>query len=81
MYQGTMGRAGSALDNATSESCVASLKTAFLHRHRSPIREAAKTAIFDYIDSRYNRTRRFPSLDYLSPSDCEQVTIEEVAVA
>src|SRR5215211_8015875 len=74
MDQGTMGGAGSALDNATSESFVASLKTEFLHRPRFPSREAARTTIFDYIESYYNRTRRLSSLGYLSPSDYEQVT-------
>jgi putative transposase len=77
----SMGKAGSALDNAISESFVASLKTELLHRHRFPSREAAKTAIFDYIESFYNRSRRHSSLGYLSPSDYEQATMEEVAVA
>jgi putative transposase len=77
----SMGRAGSALDNAISESFVASLKSELLHRHRFPTREAARTAVFDYIESFYNRSRRHSSLGYLSPSDYEQATIEEVAVA
>jgi putative transposase len=75
-----MGRAGSALDNAISESFVASLKTEVLHRHRFPTREAARTAVFDYIESFYNRSRRHSSLGYLSPSDYEHATMEEVAV-
>ncbi len=45
----SMGRTGSALDNAISESFVASLKCELLHRHRFLSREAAKTAVFDYI--------------------------------
>jgi putative transposase len=77
----SMGRAGSALDNAISESFVASLKCELLHRHRFPTREAARTAIFDYIEGFYNRVRRHSSLGYLSPSDYEQATMEEVAVA
>jgi putative transposase len=77
----SMGRAGSALDNAISESFVASLKSELLHRHRFPTREAARTAVFDYIESFYNRSRRHSSLGYLSPSDYDQATIEEVAVA
>jgi putative transposase len=77
----SMGRAGSALDNAISESFVASLKTELLQGHRFPNREATKTAIFDYIESFYNRSRRHSSLGYLSPSDYEQATMEEVAVA
>jgi putative transposase len=79
----SMGRAGSALDNAISESFfVASLKTELVHRHRFLSREAAKTAVFDYIESFYNRVRRHSSLGYLSPADYyEQVTMKEVAVA
>lgn len=77
----SMGRAGSALDNAISESFVASLKTELLYRHRFLTREAARTAVFDYIEGFYNRVRRHSSLGYLSPSDYEQATMEEVAVA
>lgn len=77
----SMGRAGSALDNAISESFVASLKTELLHRHRFLGREAARTATFDYIEGFYNRVRRHSSLGYLSPADYEQATMKEVAVA
>jgi putative transposase len=77
----SMGRAGSALDNALSESFAASLKCELLHRQRFLSREAAKTAIFDYIEGFYNRARRHSSLGYLSPADYEQATMEEVAVA
>jgi transposase InsO family protein len=77
----SMGRAGSALDNAISESFVASLKCELLHRHRFLSREAARTAVFDYIEGFYNRVRRHSSLGYLSPSDYEQSTMKEVAVA
>lgn len=77
----SMGRAGSALDNAISESFVASLKTELLHEHHSLSREAARTAIFDYIEGFYNRLRRHSSLGYLSPSEYEDATMEEVAVA
>ena len=77
----SMGGAGSALDNAISESFVASLKTELLYRHRFLSREAARTAVFDYIEGFYNRVRRHSSLGYLSPSDYEQATMEEVTVA
>jgi putative transposase len=77
----SMGRAGSALDNAISESFVASLKTELLYRHRFLSQEAARTAIIDYIEGFYNRVRRHSSLGYLSPSDYESATLEEVAVA
>jgi putative transposase len=75
----SMGRVGSALDNALSESFVASLKCElFLHEHRFVSREAARTAVFDYIEGFYNRVRRHSSLGYLSPADYEQATMEEV---
>ena len=77
----SMSRVGSALDNAISESFVASLKTELIGSQPFPTREAAKTAIFDYIESFYNRQRRHSSLGYLSPSDYEQATMEEVALA
>ena len=77
----SMGRVGSALDNAISESFVASLKCELLHGHRFIDREAARTAVFDYIEGFYNRVRRHSSLGYLSPSEYEQATIKEVATA
>ncbi len=61
---------------------MASLKCELLHRHRFPTQEAARTAIFDYIvEGFYNRVRRHSSLGYFSPSNYEQATMEEVAVA
>jgi Integrase core domain len=77
----SMGSAGSALDNAISESFVASSKTELLHRHHFLTWEAARTAIFDYIEGFYNRVRRHSSLGYSSPADYEQATMQEVAVA
>lgn len=76
-----MGRTGSVLDNAISESFVASLKCELLHRQRFLVREAARTAVFDYIEAFYNRVRRHSSLGYVSPSEYERATIKEVAVA
>ena len=69
------------MENAISESFVASLKCELLHRHRFLSREAARRAIFDYIEGFYNRLRRHSSLGYLSPSDYEQATMKEDAVA
>ncbi len=52
---GSMGRAGSALDNAISESFVATLKVELVHTCRFPTREAARSAIFEYLEAFYNR--------------------------
>jgi putative transposase len=46
-----MGRVGSALDNAISESFVATLKAELVSRCRFPSREVAKTAIFEYLEA------------------------------
>jgi putative transposase len=77
----SMGRAGSALDNAISESFVATLKVELLHRRRFPSKGAARTAIFEYLESFYNRRRRHSALGYRSPADYEEVKAEEVMVA
>jgi putative transposase len=77
----SMGRAGSALDNAMAESFVSTLKCELLHRDRFPTRETAKTAIFEYIEGFYNRTRRHSALGYESPVGYEKATMEEAAVA
>ncbi len=77
----SMGRTGSALDNAMAESFVSTLKAELVDRHRFPTREAARVAIFEYIEGFYNRNRRHSSLGYASPIDYEAATMEEVAVA
>lgn len=77
----SLGRVGSALDNAISESFVATLKVDFVHRHRFPTREAARSAIFEYLEVFYNRRRLHSSLGYVSPEGYEDLKRREVAVA
>ena len=77
----SMGRVGSALDNAMAESFVSTLKAELVDRHRFPTRAAARVAIFEYVEGFYNRARRHSSLGYESPEDYEAATIEEAAVA
>ena len=76
-----MGRVGSALDNALSESFVATLKAELVSRARFPSREAAKMAIFEYLEVFYNRTRLHSSLGYRSPSDFEEGRMREGSAA
>jgi transposase InsO family protein len=76
-----MGRVGSALDNAISESFVATLKAELVSRFRFPTRQAARTAIFEYLETFYNRTRIHSSLGYRSPADFEEDRMEEASVA
>jgi putative transposase len=77
----SMGRTGSALDNAMAESFVSTLKAELVSRLRFPSRQAAKTAIFDYLETFYNIRRLHSSLGYMSPADFEEDRIGEARVA
>ncbi len=76
----SMGRVGSALDNAMAESFVSTLK-AEIGSRLFATREAARSALFDYIEGFYNPSRRHSSLGYMSPADYERAIAEEVRVA
>jgi len=54
-------------DNAWSESFFSILKKEAVHWHFYPTREAARQAIFEYIEVFYNRCRVQKRLGYLSP--------------
>jgi putative transposase len=77
----SMGRTGSALDNAMAESFVSTLKAELVSRMEFPTRQAAKTAIFEYLETFYNTRRLHSSLGYRSPADFEEDRIEEARVA
>jgi len=77
----SMGRVGSALDNAISESFVATLKSELVSRAWFPSRQAAKTAIFEYLESFYNRYRLHSALGYRSPADFEEGRMREASAA
>jgi transposase InsO family protein len=53
------------------EAFWSSLKSELVRRRRFLTREQARTAIFDFIESYYNRTRLHSALGYKSPLDCE----------
>jgi putative transposase len=77
----SMGRTGTALDNAMAESFIATLKSELVHRRRFPDREVARSAIFEYLEGFYNRHRLHSALGYKSPVNYEEATMEGVAVA
>ena len=77
----SMGRTGTALDNAMAESFIATLKTELVHRRRFPNRDVARSAIFEYLEGFYNRSRLHSALGYKSPVNYEEATMEGVAVA
>jgi len=67
----SMSRRGNCYDNATMESFWSTLKHELIYRRRFATRSEATTAIFDYIESFYNRTRLHSALGFKSPLDYE----------
>jgi len=73
-FRCSMSRRGNCLDNAPMESFFGSLKTELVHRTTFPTREAARRALFEYVESFYNRRRRHSALGFLTPAQaCEQM--------
>lgn len=66
-----MGSKGDCLDNAAMESFHASLKKDLIHRRSWPTRQQARTAVFAYIETFYNRRRRHSTLGMLCPVEFE----------
>jgi len=67
----SMSRKGNCYDHAFIESFRSSLKYEVVYPHRFATRTEARTAIFDYIEVFYNRTRLHSSLGYLGPIQFE----------
>lgn len=67
----SMSRKGNCYDNAFIESFWSSLKYETVYHRRYATRAEARTAIFDYIEAFYNRTRLHSSLGYVSPTTFE----------
>lgn len=67
----SMSRKGNCYDNAFIESFWSSLKYETVYHQRFATRAEARCAIFDYIESFYNRTRLHSALGYQSPVSFE----------
>jgi len=67
----SMSRKGNCYDNAFIESFWSTLKYELVYHHRFTTYAAARSAIFNYIETFYNRTRLHSSLAYLSPINFE----------
>jgi transposase InsO family protein len=63
----SMSRKGNCYDNAFVESFFSTLKYELVYHHRFRSLAEARTAVFDYIETFYNRIRLHSSLAYLSP--------------
>jgi len=67
----SMSRKGNCYDNAFIESFWSTLKYELVYHHRFTTHAEARTAIFDYIETFYNRIRMHSALAYLSPFNFE----------
>jgi transposase InsO family protein len=70
---GSMGRVGSAYDNAMMESFFSPLQRELLDRRQWQTRKELASAIFEWIEAWYNPRRRHSANDYLSPVDYERL--------
>ncbi len=75
----SMSRRANCYDNAVVESFFATLEWELIERSDWPTRDAARVAIFDYIECWYNRQRRHSSLGYLSPAEYEGKILSQAA--
>jgi len=69
----SMSRRGNCWDNAVAESFFSSLKKERIKKHIYKNRELAHADISDYIESFYNRTRRYSYLGGVSPEEFEAI--------
>jgi transposase InsO family protein len=67
-----MSRKGNCWDNAVAESFFATLKAELVHARRWSSPNELRSAVFDYIESFYNRQRLHSSLGYRTPAEVEQ---------
>jgi putative transposase len=67
----SMSGKGNCYDNAVMESFWATLKSELVHQAQFPTHQAARAALFEYIEVFYNRKRLHSSLGYLSPEAFE----------
>jgi transposase InsO family protein len=70
----SMSRKACCYDNAAMESFWSTLKQELVYRCHFKTRTEAAQAIFDFIESFYNRRRLHSSINYLCPVDFERQT-------
>jgi len=72
----SMGRVGSALDNAAAESFNSTIKVEYIHRHRFTTRAEARLKTSTWIVDFYNLRRRHSTCAGMSPIDYEHFMAE-----
>jgi putative transposase len=74
-----MSRTGCCYDNAVMERFFWSLKHEWTKFESFENMEQARTSVFQYIETFYNRKRMHQSLEYLSPEQYEEKFQRELA--
>ncbi|WP_199736904.1 MULTISPECIES: IS3 family transposase [Micromonospora] len=72
----SMGRVGSALDNAAAEAFNSTIKVEYIHRQQFRTRAEARLKISTWIVDFYNLRRRHSACDGMSPIDYEHFMAE-----
>ncbi len=67
----SVGKTGICYDNAVAESFFATLKKELVHTRPWPTLARLRTAVFEFIETYYNRKRLHSTLGYLSPEEYE----------
>jgi len=70
--RGSMGRRATCYDNAVTESFFHTLKVELVHRVRYATRRAAKSSIFEYIETYYNQQRKHAAIGHRIPMQFEK---------
>ena len=68
----SMSAAGNCYDNASMESFFSTLKTELIHRQPWLTPAEVNGALFDYVETFYNRRRLHSALNYQSPAEFEE---------
>ncbi|WP_028296384.1 IS3 family transposase, partial [Olivibacter sitiensis] len=72
-------RKGNCWDNAPMESFFKSMKSEWIYHHEYIDRPQASVAVFEYIESWYNRKRLHSALGYLTPAQYEKLLLDRAA--
>ena len=75
----SMGRVGSALDNAASESFFSTLEFECLRKHHFETKAQARRVVANWIDGFYNRARRHSFCGGRSPVEFELMLATQAA--
>lgn len=67
----SVGRRGVCYDNAVAESFFATIKKELIHTRPWPTIDMLRVAVFEYIESYYNRCRRHSTIGYDTPIEYE----------